>query len=1269
MEVSKFGKTIALADLGADISAVRSSMLKGQPHVTFCTSPRLTITSADGSTIDSRGSCVLKIRLNKSRNFVPYEFVVIDSLSEDVILGEDFLRTYGATIDLNENTLILKRQYYDSKFDPTPKNLDQLTRCETLSENPEEVAKIDSPIERFYAIDSVTIRPNSIARVRVRMKGQTDQKELIMEPASALILKKDVTFPRCLVTISKGESSVFIENHTNANITIPRLMHIAGGQDTGDETSVPVLAALSGKPTPPRETFTNVHKTTPDVSTCIDKRLKRDERAAIENILRQFTTLFPKKNDPPRQTHLVTHRINTGTHTPIRCRYNKRYAPAEREIIASEVKKMLDHGIVRPSESPWSSPVVLVRKKDGSVRFCVDYRELNKITKRDSYPLPRVDDALDCLSGSKFFSTLDLKSGYHQCPVEESDREKTAFVTPDGLFEFNTMPFGLCNGPSSFERLMDSVLRGRRWKHCLIYLDDLCVFGKTLEEHNERLRDVLGCLDQANLSLNYKKCVFGASSVTILGHEISHEGVMPEASKTSAIRSFPTPTTQKAVRSFLGLASYYRRFIENFAKMAAPLNRLLKDGVKFEWTTGQQSAFDALRSRLINPPILGHFDPSAPITLRTDACGHGIGSILAQTDVKGRERVIAYASRTLSNAEARYSTTDQEGLAIIWAIKKFRPYAYARKITVVTDHHALCWIMSAKNLTGRLARWALQLQEYDIEIVYKQGRKHLDADCLSRYPEGWKETANATDSRNTQTSSSDPPTPDAAEIHTEPHAPTIAAINLQNMADLQRNDRSLDKFWKNQENSASFEVISGILYKRNFSRRGDTHLLVLPQSLRREALNAAHTDREGGHMGIAKTFGKISQRYYWPRAYADSERFVKTCSECQQRRRDPQKYGLLQHIETPQEIFHTIGIDLLSFNPTEKGNRVIVTAICHLSKFLITKALPNGSAEHVARFVVEDVILRYGAPRVIISDQGKVFLSEMMKNVNKLFKVEHRKTSCYHPQSNGLTERSHRTIADMLSKYVDRNITDWDDLLPFVTHAYNTAPQKSTRFSPFYIVHGVEATSTFDAALPPAPVVGGFTTMVYVEGLQGRLEEARQLARDLADRAKEDNKSEYDKGKTNRQWKIGERVLIHFPFRKLGQSDKLQKCHFGPYRVTEQKGPETFEVVAEHDAVLPGPRAMRQVAHASRMKPFHDDNRNENPAPTIEPDDQTREEPEEEGEPRDEAIHQVETRTEMEREKESEVTEQTASSTPEPDGRRTGRRRQPPQWSRDYVLQ
>ncbi|KAI9556842.1 pol polyprotein [Daphnia sinensis] len=376
---------------------------------------------------------------------------------------------------------------------------------------------------------------------------------------------------------------------------------------------------------------------------------------------------------------------------------------------------MIRDNVIVPSNSAWAAPVVLVKKKDGEWRFCVDYRRLNAVTTKDVYPLPRIEDALSRMEGSRYFSILDMQAGYWQVEVDEQDRAKTAFITADGLFEFKVMPFGLTNAPATFQRMMDVVLAGLKWNSCLVYLDDIVVFAPTVSQHLERLESVLQRIERAGLKLKLSKCSFLEQSLKVLGFIVSGEGISADPEKISAMRDFPVPRNVKEVQSFLGLCSYYRRFVPNFAR-----------------------SFEAMKTILISPPILAHPRYDLPMEIHCDASNYGVGAVLVQKH-GDEEHVIAYASRLLSNPEINYSVSEKECLALVWSVRKFRSYIWGLKIRVVTDHHSLCWLLKKRDLSGRLARWSLQLQDLDIEIVHRSGRLHSDADGLSRAPTGCPE--------------------------------------------------------------------------------------------------------------------------------------------------------------------------------------------------------------------------------------------------------------------------------------------------------------------------------------------------------------------------------------------------------------------------------------------------------------------------------------------------------------------------------------------------
>ncbi|GFV58069.1 hypothetical protein TNCV_2108971 [Trichonephila clavipes] len=567
---------------------------------------------------------------------------------------------------------------------------------------------------------------------------------------------------------------------------------------------------------------------------------------------------------------------------------------------------------------------------------------------------------------------MDLRSGYWQIEIDEADREKTAFITPEGLYEFKVMPFGLCNAPATFEKMMDNLLRHFKWTMCLCYLDDIIVFSETFEDHLIRLRLVLKCLQEAGLKLNSKKCL-----------------LLPK-----------------------------KRFIKGFCYLAEPLQSLLKSGVEFHWGPEEVEAFHSLKKALTADPVLGMYDERASTEIHTDASGYGIGAVLVQIQ-NNVEKVIAYTSRTLTKAEKNYSTTERECLAIVWATNKFRPYIFGKHFTVVTDHHSLCWLVNLKDPSGRLARWALRLQEHDFDVKYKTGKKHSDADALSRNP---------------------------VEEETETPDKFVAVTTGMNLAMEQKKDQDLAKLklLSNSSKNEEFRFIDGILCRKNFDPDGKLWLPVIPKHLRADILRHFHDAPTAGHLGFAKTYDRIRKRFYWPGMYRNVVRYIAP--------------------------FHRFGIDLLGrFPKSAHGNKWIIVCTDYSTRYAITKALPTAEVAEIAKFLLEEIVLRHGAARVIITDRGAVFRSRLVSSLVDLCNIDHRFTTAYHPQTNGLTERFNKTLADMLSMYVDVEQKNWDEILPFVTFAYNTAKEETTGFTPFYLLHGREAETTLDTMLPFCP--------------------------------------------------------------------------------------------------------------------------------------------------------------------------------------------------------
>ncbi|CAF4468437.1 unnamed protein product, partial [Didymodactylos carnosus] len=604
--------------------------------------------------------------------------------------------------------------------------------------------------------------------------------------------------------------------------------------------------------------------------------LSVNQENQLRQLLHQYSDIFSSK---PGRTNVVKHHIDVGDSRPIKQGPYRLLNPERKAECTKQTAEMLNNDVAEPSFGPWASPVTLVPKKDGTLRFCIDFRKLNEVTVKDTYPIPRIDDTLDALKGAKYFSTLDLSSGFWQVELDEGSKEKTAFVTHEGIFQFNVMPFGLTNAPATFQRLMDLVLRGLKWSCCMVYLDDVIIYSPTFEQHLKDIDDVLKRIKTSGLTLKPSKCFFCHQELKYLGHIVSAQGIRPDPEKLEAVRSFPIPSKTKDVRAFLGLTGYYRRFIKNYAEVAEPLFDSIREKHNpiFVFTPERQLAFELLKERLIAAPIVTYPNFDYPFMLQLDACDYGLGAVLAQ-NIEHREHVIAYASRTLQPCERKYSAPERECLAIVWGTQHFRPYLEGRPFEVWTDHRSLQWLRSIKDPTSRLARWAMKLDAYDMVIKHRPGKANSNTDTLSRYPlksevvavlqtngifigpleESQEIAVNLWDHCNILDGIK------LAQRQDKNYSPLISFIQ----DDIQPDDEVLHR--KLQNLAKTHRVIDGKLYRvRKFEEDSplknnlSPHLLVVPKSKRLEILKLAHDHPVSGHLGRRKTLHRISIRFFW----------------------------------------------------------------------------------------------------------------------------------------------------------------------------------------------------------------------------------------------------------------------------------------------------------------------------------------------------------------------------------------------------------------------
>ncbi len=703
----------AFIDTGSEISLISETLRMSTPSLAKKPIQKsfLLAKSVTGDYLDTLGMLPITIRLGEE--VFSHDVQVVRNAIQPVILGWDFLSKHHAAIDLRENHLKL------------------WNRTVPLLCWQERVPLRSSAV----TLEPILIPARSQINMLARIQANSGEKEFtcnyvgLLDPEIQSV--PGLFVARTVTSVKAGVTCVRAMNPTNEDC------HVPCGTRLGEFHSLV---------TQPGEEFTMLESTVAQIQTGIEpcpkpkvdlrqSVLNREEQTQLESLISKYSDVFSTDDYDYGRTDLVKHTIRTGEVNPVRQRAY-RTSPHIRAEIERQVQQLLSHDVIEESCSPWASPVVLVKKKDGSYRFCIDFRKLNAVTVKDSYPLPRASEALDSLAGASWFSTMDLSSGYWQVELDPNDREKTAFNTGSALYQFKVMPMGLTNAPPTFQRLMELVLRGLHWKVCLVYLDDVLVFSKTFSEHLISLEEVFSRFRSAGLKLKVNKCHFARSEVSYLGHVVSSQGLLPDEKNLVKVRSWPTPRTVTEVRAFVGLCSYYRRFVRNFAVEAAPLHALTQKSAVFNWSSECEEAFRSLKHALSSPPIVAHPIFTLPFQLYTDASHDCVGSVFAQMQ-EGKERVIAYASHALTPSEKKWSTYDRELWAVVWSVRHFRHFLSGAPFKIITDHKPLLNLKKAavdNDPTGRRARWILEMDVYDFTILYREGKQHSNADSLSRRP-------------------------------------------------------------------------------------------------------------------------------------------------------------------------------------------------------------------------------------------------------------------------------------------------------------------------------------------------------------------------------------------------------------------------------------------------------------------------------------------------------------------------------------------------------
>lgn len=909
------------------------------------------------------------------------------------------------------------------------------------------------------------------------------------------------------------------------------------------------------------------------------------ETEKLRQLKIEFVDVFQDKlpGPPPVRPNVPQIEAIRLTEENIKFRPMPRYSPKEKECIRQEIANLLAAGLIQPSDSPFGSPVLFVvdKKKPTGLRMVIDYRAINAKTVRNQYPLPRIDDLLDSLSGAKYFSALDLTSGYHQLRLMESDMPKSAIVVPDGVYEWKVLSMGLTNAPSVFAKTMAHIFRPYINKFMLVYLDDLLVFSKTEEEHYDNLRTVFETLREHKLYLKPHKCQFMQEEVAYLGHVITQGGVKPDPKKIACVTDWPVPKTIKQLRSFLGFANYFRKFIQGYSRMVSPLTDLTKGATsKFQsiagkWTKECQKAFEDAKYALTHAPVLTMPDFSKPFEVVSDARGDqragGLGAVLMQEG-----HPIAFESRKFTEAELRYTTTEQELLGVVHALKVWRCYLEGVKFKVVTDHCPNTFFQTLPELNRRQARWAETLQLFEFDWEYRPGRINV-ADPLSRIPDGEEP-----EPQSAQTVAALCRLVAAASPVAAGSAPAVASPPLLEHV---RAGYKLDKSFAEAAWVAKHKLTKdkeGMWWK-------DTRLVVpdVPE-LKEQLFLGAHAHVYSGHFGVQKSEEQLERLFWWPglRAFVKAE--IKKCDTCQRNKPlNMPAAGKLKPLPIPGHQWHTITLDFITDLPlSSNGRDAVCVWVDKLTKMVhVSPITGECTAEQLADVFLQDIFKLHGLPKEFVHDRGAVFMSKFFTKVCEALGIKQLPSSAYHPQTDGQTERVNRVLEDTLRHYINAEHTNWEALLPMVEFAINNSKHASSQCTPFYLNYGRHPLTPLSAMVPQKREaildgLGAPAVTRFVRKMQDALQEAQKCLKAAQDRMKQvaDRKRGADPGFTE-----GSEVLLSTKNIKLKHpgSNKLLPKWIGPFNVVKVVSPVAYKLELPDTM-----EKVHPVFHSSLLKPY-----------------------------------------------------------------------------------
>ena len=1184
---------LALFDTGACVSIVDSTLAAelsaGQ---IYQDQDRSVIRNASGDIMSTVGK--VKLTIGMGRNNYTQEFIVTseENIPCNIILGWDFIKKQRITFSTDPLSLNIDGKPVKVVELPVNHLLEINKEEKTLTKVKEEEKIRDRDMYKCQVPEATLLNGESIGYIILETKMSDEGEIAIFEPVEGNI-GAHMLCPG-LVKLEKDKDRkkarfiIKYINHRNEDVQVEpgkTLGYVQlGTQKQMDKERGTIVTAITEKTE--EERLKELYSTVDHMFTQGSK-----ENAVLKQLIGKFQTVFANNEDAPNITPFFFHTIQLDSAPKPKKPYIMPVCYEEK--VQQQIYDMLQQGIIRPSRSPIHSPLVPVVKKDGKIRLCVDYRNLNQHIINDSYPLPNINSILHNLGKGNTYSCLDLKQGYHQIPLHENSKHLTAFIAPGGLYEYNVMPMGLKDSPSAFSRIINQVLIGLTGSN--VYMDDIIVQGDGLEDNIKNLEEVLVRLQEAKLTVKLSKCDFFKPSVKYLGHIVSAEGLKPQPEKIETISNMPRPQTVRQLQSFLGLINYYRRYIKNYAHIASPLHKLTGGRVnetklkkEIQWNAEAEVAFEKLKETLAEKVTLAFPNFKKKFFLTTDASNVAIGGVLQQKDENNQLRPLTFFSRKLSQSEAKYSTIEREALAIVYGLKINRPLCLGFPIVVHTDHRPLTWLLSTSNVNGRIARWQLLVAEFDIEVNFIPGKDNKVADCLSRLK-----------------LQDDSVIEDILTITNDESNENIVNWNLEELIRLQNENTCYSKIKELLKQDCDVQDIKRELSKHKIERkykrlrleelRVENDILyrvatndygeqirqvIIPDSYKHQVLRLAHSLPTAGHGGVQMTLARCKKFAYWPEMIKDVQQYCTSCLTCRRFKRLGDAPAPLQRYPDIEMPFERVHIDLIGpMGHSERNYKYCMVVIDVLTRFLIAEPLKTKEATEVARIFVDRVICNHGVPKVLVSDQGKEFTNKILKGIAELLRMKHVTTTPYHPQANGVIERCNGTVINILRTLIEDNVSIWDTMLPIAVFAYNSGYNRTIKDSPFYLMYLRDPLAPFEVLKEQRK---WYNVDDFKHEMATKAHRVYQRCQQYLEVAREQFERKHSKRARIKPVQVGDRVYVKQVPAK-GSPSKLQPAYGGPFRVTEK----ISDVVVKLRNIRTG---TSKTLHTDRIRVVHEDN-------------------------------------------------------------------------------